>query len=215
MAPGFSDDIDIEMPALDTKLDWLGAAGIMRAFWAPMAAPLLVRFDMLTPAKRTGELAAWICGKDALKSGEFDVECCWTGGDVTVGFCAGSMSSELGKLLGKTVAPLVSTLLIRQHAMLNSFLSSLPSLFRSARPQICPRIGVARLDFKKNSRAFSPVNRPFTAPRLLNEASCFVLSSIVIFHSILFVCFELFGIISCVLIISWFLCVLWAQFASM
>lgn len=66
--------------------------------------------------------------------------------------------STLGKMagLGAPFWPVVRTRLMRKQAMLNSFLSSLPSLLRSARFQITPRTLVGRPDFMKKFLACSP-----------------------------------------------------------
>lgn len=182
MEPGTSEDIDIEMPDVETRFDWLWGVDSIRG-WLDWLLSDGVRFDTLKPGNRFGCCVVGVTGEGlpgnvALNRGELDWGCC-------AGDMIGSIRSELGNVVGKLAAPFVRVFLMRQQAMLNSFLSSLPSLFKSARPQIWPRIGVGRFDFKKNSRAFSPVNSPLTGPSCIKEASCFVRSSILIFQSIL------------------------------
>ena len=60
------------------------------------------------------------------------------GGELTTevdtnGETLGSINKLLGKIVGIIVAPFVRAFLIKKHAMLNSFLSNLPSLSKSAK----------------------------------------------------------------------------------
>ena len=67
--------------------------------------------------------------------------------------CTGSRSNELGSSAGKQAAPcrLVRHFLIKKQAMLNSFRSSLPSLFISDRFQMMPSTLTGRPDFRKKA----------------------------------------------------------------
>ena len=79
--------------------------------------------------------------------------------DVVAVVGMGSTSNELGTTEGKMVGfgapftPVVNTFLMRKQAMLNSFLSSLPSLFRSDKFHIWPSTLVARPDLRKKPLA--------------------------------------------------------------
>lgn len=78
---------------------------------------------------------------------------------LVTGLDVGSINNEFGITAGTIAAPCgwVSTFFMIKQAMLNSLLSNLPSLFRSAKFHIWPKTLVGKFDLRKNPLACSPV----------------------------------------------------------
>ena len=177
--PLTNEDIDMDMP--EAKL-------VPTGFGTILGVDELFNAFKLIPGKRAGpaligDVICWaVGGVDMLGNVALNRGALVAGlpneavvGDTTL--AAGSMSKDAGRLAGNMVCPWVNTFLIRKQAMLNSFLSSLPSLFRSARFHTAPKTLVGRFDLRKNSRVLSPVRKPPAGPSCMNDESCFVRSS--------------------------------------